>query len=363
MSKDIFPLRIAQIAPLGERVPPEAYGGTERVVSALTDELVRLGHDVSLFASGDSITSAKLYSVYPKALRGAKIHNPYGLNEWTLLNAGEAYRRQEEFDIIHDHNYMSGISMAQFAKTPTIMTIHSSFTPKNIQLLKFFDKPEIVTISKSQGSMFPDLKILSTVYNGLALENYLFSNKHDGYLLYVGRICMEKGLHLAIDVANKLNLPLIIAAKLDNADLEYFYSHIISRLDGERIKWIGEVDDQKRNELMSKAMCILHPVTWPEPFGLTMIESMATGCPVVALNQGSIPEVVRDKKTGFVVRDVEEMVEAVKKIDKIDRRVCRAYALKNFNSNIMAKKYLDVYYGLIKSQKKPISYLTNYSSL
>lgn len=352
-------MRIAQIAPLNERVPPKTYGGTERVVHALTEELVRLGHDVTLFASGDSITSAKLSFVFPRGLREAKIADHYGLKEWTLSHIGAAYKRQKEFDIIHDHNHIFGLPMAYFAKTPTLITVHGPIIPSVRSLFETFDKSPLVTISKAQGRMTPHIKILDTVYNGLAMEDYPFSDSHNGYLLYVGRIAMEKGLHYAIEVAQSLSLPLVIAAKLNNFDVDYFNSYIKPRLDGKQIKWIGEVGEKKRNELMSKAICLLNPVTWPEPFGLTMIEAMATGCPVVAFDQGSIPEVVSHAKTGFVVHDIEEMMEAVERIDVIDRRECRMHVLKNFNSRIMAKRYLDLYQELIESSKIPrrFSYL------
>lgn len=359
MAKNNFPLRIAQIAPLTERVPPKAYGGTERVIHALTEELVRLGHDVSLFASGDSITSAKLSSVYPISLREAKISEHYGLKEWVLSNIGLAYKRQKEFDIIHDHNHVYGLGMAHFSKTPTVTTVHGVLTPRSRKLFEIFNKPPLVTISKAQGRLFPDIRILSTIYNGLPMENYPFSDYDNGYLLYAGRISIEKGLHHAIDVAQNLNLPLIIAAKLDNVDIEYFNAYISKRIDGKQIKWIGEVDEQKRNELMSKAICLLHPVTWPEPFGLTMIEAMACGCPVVAFDQGSIPEIVSHAKTGFVVHDMEEMMEAVSKINVIDRKECREYSLSNFNARIMTRRYLELYYQLIENSKvfKRFSYL------
>lgn len=352
-------MRIAQIAPLNERVPPKAYGGTERVVHALTEELVRLGHDVTLFASGDSITSANLSSVYPTGLREAKITDHYGLKEWTLSHIGAAYKRQKEFDIIHDHNSKFGLPMAYFAKTPTLTTMHGPINPSVRKLFETFDRPPLVTISKAQGRMFPNIKILDTVYNGLNMEDYPFGGSHDGYLLFVGRISMEKGVHHAIEVAQNFRLPLIIAAKLDKEDVEYFKAYISPRIDGKQIKWIGEVDQNARNRLMSKAICLLHPVTWPEPFGLTMIEAMATGCPVVAFDQGSIPEVVSHAKTGFVVHDIEEMIEAVERIDVIDRKDCRIHALKNFNSRIMAKRYLELYQELIESSKiqRRFSYL------
>ena len=189
-----------------------------------------------------------------------------------------------------------------------------------------------------------------TVYNGLAMEDYPFSDKDEGYLLFVGRISMEKGVHFAIEVAQYLNLPLTIAAKLESIDMPYFQEYVGPRL-SDQIKWVGEVEEEERNKLMSKALCFLHPITWREPFGLTMIEAMACGCPVVAFNKGSIPEIIKDGETGYVVNDVDEMIEAVKKIKSISRAKTRDYALKNFNSKIMAKGYERVYKEVIVHKK------------
>ncbi len=336
-------LKIAQIAPLVERVPPKKYGGTERVVSSLTEQLVQKGHDVTLFATGDSETAAKLISVYPRALREAKMLDPHGLNEWSLLHIANAYKRQSEFDIIHDHNSIFSLPTAQFAKTPIVITLHGSINLNNRRLYETVTTPYYVSISKQQTLHVPRLKISDTIYNGLPMTEYPFNKTHKGYLLFVGRISMEKGLHLAIDAANDLNLPLIIAAKLDDTNIDYFREYIEPRLYGEQIRWIGEVDQKQRNELMSNAMCFLHPVTWREPFGLTLIEAMACGCPVVAFNKGSIPEIIKDGKTGFVVNGLEEMIEAITKINQLDRSECRRYALKNFNDKLMADRYEELY--------------------
>ncbi len=346
------PLRIAQIASLIERVPPKKYGGTERVVHLLTEELIKRGHKVSLFASGDSITSAKLISVYPKSLREAKVANYLGLNDLTLLNIGTAYKLEDQFDIIHDHNGGHSLPTANKAKTPVMMTLHGAFTPTNKHLYKALNNPKFVAISHAQAKAAPPgANIYDVVYNGLAMENYPFSQKHQGYLLFVGRISMEKGTHIAIEVAQQLNLPLIIAAKLDQVDILYFNKYIKPLLSDSRIKWIGEVNEEKRNKLMSQALCMLHPVTWMEPFGLTLIEAMACGCPVIAINKGSIPEIIVDNKTGFVVKNTKEMVEAVLKIDKIDRSFCRSHVLVNFNDTKMTDRYEELYYKIIHDQK------------
>lgn len=336
-------MRIAQIAPIAERVPPKKYGGTERVIDALTEELVKRGHDVTLFASGDSKTSAKLISVVPQSLREAKVADPYGLNEWTLLNIGYAYKMQEKFDIIHDHTAPTSILSAGLAHTPTVLTMHRPFTENNKVMYQTLDNVNLVAISNAQAKMGKNLNIQGMVYNGLEMNHYPFVEKPDKYLLYIGRLDLEKGVHIAIEVAQRTNMPLIIAGKLDSVWKEFYMEFVEPALEDKRIQWVGEVNEQERNELMSHAYATLHPVTWPEPFGLTMIETMACGSPLVALRQGSIPEVVQHGKTGFVVDTADEMVEAVKKLDQIDRSYCREYALKTFNASKMADAYEAIY--------------------
>ena len=345
------PLRIAQISPIAERVPPEKYGGTERVVSTLTEELVKRGHKVTLFASGDSKTQAKLVSVYPRGLRGAKVKDTYGTNIHTLLNIGAAYQRQDEFDIIHDHNSFLSLPTANLAHVPVLMTIHGPITVnirKNFETLR---NPHLVAISDSQRESAPNLNWTGMIHHGLDFKNFPFSETTEGYLLFVGRISMEKGVHFAIETAQYLDLPLIIAAKLEGFDTQYFNEYVGPMLSNGQIKWVGEVDQDERNRLMSKALCFLHPVTWKEPFGLTLIESMACGCPVIGFNKGSIPEVIRNGKTGFVVEDVEEMAEAVNNIKKIERIFCRDYARENFNSKLMTDNYEKIYYQILENKK------------
>ena len=338
-------MRIAQIAPIVERVPPKKYGGTERIVSALTEELVQRGHEVTLFATGDSLTKAKLSHVHEIALREAKLENIYGLNTWTMYHIGEAYAHQRDFDIIHDHTGYIGLPTANIAQTLVVITMHGNFNEDVRPIFEALRHPHIACISKAQASVL-NLRDYSVVYNGLPMEHYPFSEQHDGYLLFVGRISLEKGTHNAIEVARKLNLPLIIAAKLDEPDKKYYLKHVKPYLN-EKIKWIGEVDEVERNRLMSKALCFLHPVTWNEPFGLTMIEAMACGCPVIAYDKGSIPEVVKDGKTGYVVKDASSLLDAVAHVDRIRRIDCREHALKNFSASKMADRYEELYHKIL----------------
>jgi glycosyltransferase involved in cell wall biosynthesis len=345
-------MKIAQIAGLAESVPPKKYGGTERVIHALTEELVKRGHQVTLFASGDSKTSAKLISVYPKSLREAGFKDLYGTNCWGMMNVGYAYQMQEEFDIIHDHQPYLSLPVANVSKTPVVATLHGSLNNDSKYLLAALDKPYYVSISNAQRTYAPNLHYIGNVYNGLEMDHYPFSNTHKGYLLIVGRISAEKGTHLAIKVAQELGLPLVIAAKLDRAndhDVKYFYKYIKPNLKG-KITWVGEVGENERNELMKNAYCSLHPVTWPEPFGLTLIEAMACGTPVVAFDKGSIPEVIKEGVSGYVVKNLKQMILAVKKIDKIKRLNCRIWALENFNAKKMADGYEQVYNQILSKK-------------
>jgi glycosyltransferase involved in cell wall biosynthesis len=339
-------MKIAQLAPIAERVPPKKYGGTERMVHALTEELVRRGHEVTLFASGDSETSARLESVYPRALREAKIKDIYGTNDFAMLNVGLAYELQDEFDIIHDHCAPLSMPTANLSSVPVVVTMHGPFSAQNRKLFELLRGPHIVTVSQSQLYPLPNINHAGTVHHGLPLEHYPFSAEHEGYLLYVGRISAEKGVHFAVDVAQALDMRLILAAKLEPVDLPYFKQYIEPRL-SDRIQWVGEVDEKERNALMSRARAFLHPVVFREPFGLTLIEAMACGCPVIAFNRGAIPEIIKTGETGFVVEDVEGMIDAMHNIDAIDRAACRAHALQNFNVGRMTDGYEAVYRELL----------------
>lgn len=342
-------MRIAQIAPLAERIPPKKYGGTERVVYTLTEELVKRGHDVTLFASGNSITSAKLVSVYPRGLREAKAMESHGFM-YSMLNMGLAYDRQDDFDIIHDHNSHFTLPTANIAQTPTVITLHGPFDHINKPYFKALAKhTNLVAISKAQANSAPELHIPNVVHNGLYMEDYPFGKKDEGYLLFVGRISQEKGVHFAIEVAQLLDIPLLLAAKLEAGDMSYFHEKVGPKL-SDRIKWIGEVDELERNKLMSKALCMLHPTNWAEPFGLTLIEAMACGCPVVAFDKGSIPEIINHGKTGYVVSDIDGMIDAIQNIKNIQRIDCRTHTLSKFSGEVMADGYETVYRQVVRNR-------------
>jgi glycosyltransferase involved in cell wall biosynthesis len=340
-------MKVAQIAPITERVPPKKYGGTERVISAITEGLVERGHDVTLFATGDAQTSAKLVATYPRALREDFPIPSVKRMIWGLRHGAIAYAMQDQFDIIHDHMGVFNAGMANLSKVPVVMTLHGAFTPESISVFESVENPYLVSISDAQRKPAPDLNYLATVYNGLQMNHYPFSQTHDGYLLFVGRICEEKSPHFAIEVAKRLNLPLILAAKVEEGPSREYFEKYVKPYLTDTIRWVGEVDEEERNKLFSRALCSLHPVSWPEPFGLTLIEAMACGTPVVAFRQGSIPEVIKDGTTGFVVDNVNEMTDAVAKVAMINRADCRRHALSSFSQDRMVDHYELLYQALL----------------
>lgn len=310
---------------------------------AITEELVRRGHDVTLFASGDSKTSARHISVHYRSLREAYPDDFTSRVIYSQLHLSTAYSHQKEFDVIHDHTGHFGVHFAQLSSIPVVMTLHGVITPLHQYIFTKLRKPTLTPISHAQKKPAPWLNYSETVYNGLDFTGYPSSNRNERFLLFVGRICPEKGVHHAIKVAEKSGLPLIIAAKYEpEINKTYFEKYVKPNL-SRKIQWIGEVSQEERNLLYSKALASLHPVTWPEPFGLTLIEAMACGSPVIAFNQGSIPEVIQHNRTGFVVNTVDEMVQAVSQVDSISREKCREYARGTFNVRRMVNGYEKIY--------------------
>ncbi|MFW5703726.1 MAG: glycosyltransferase family 4 protein [Patescibacteria group bacterium] len=346
-------MRIAQITSNAESVPPPKYGGIERVVHTLIEHLVKKGHEVTLFASGDSQTSARLVATSPVSTREMDLENPYHLNEWMIRAVGMGYSMHEEFDIIHDHTgfLMLSLPTAHICPTPTLFTFHGPFTMAHKKTFQLFNRPHVNTISEAQLRNRNGLNFTRTIYNGLDMENYPFAEEDDGYLLFVGRLDEQKGPHFAIQAARALRMPLILAGKLDLANKGYFMKYIEPHLNKNNIKWVGEVDEKKRNKLMSKATCMLHPISFREPFGLTLIEAMACGCPVIAYDKGSIPEIIVNGQTGFVVSDVEEMIEMIDEVGSIDRAACRDHALANYSGEKMATQYEDLYETILANEK------------
>ena len=340
-------MRIAVVGPLTEAVPPTLYGGTERVVSSLTEELVRRGHDVTLFASGDSRTAAKLWPCVPRGLRldpEARDHVAY-----TMIELGDVYAQANNFDVIHNHVDYFAFPFARLSNTPTVTTTHGRLDlPEVRRVYSSFPQERLVSISRSQRAALPEANWLGTIYNGIDLEDFHFQPEGGSYLVFVGRISPEKRVDRAIEIARDVGMALVIAAKVDPSDRKYF-THAIEPLikSSPLIEFIGEVDQEKKDQLLGRAYASLFPIDWPEPFGLTMIESMATGTPVIAYRAGSVPEVIVDGTTGFICDTVHAMVEAVAKVAQLKRWECRDHVQKRFSSGVMASSYEDVYSSLI----------------
>lgn len=336
-------MRIAQVAPLWERVPPPGYGGVELVVGLLTDELVRRGHDVTLFASGDSITLAKLKSVYPRAFRLEPSISEYSAYEALQLN--RVYKQASDFDVIHSHVGYNSLFHASFVETPTVHTLHGTLNPDNNQIYKEASEQPYVSISDAQRQPIKELNYAATVYNGIDTESHRFYAQPQSapYLAFLGRISPEKGTHIAIEIARKSGVPLKMAGKVDRVDVDYFESKIKPHIDGKHIEYLGEANHFEKNELLGGAIAMLFPITWREPFGLVMTESMAAGTPVLAKPMGSVPEVIANGKTGFLCDSVDDYVDAIQRLSEIDRRECRAHVERHFSIKSMVDGYLEVY--------------------
>jgi glycosyltransferase involved in cell wall biosynthesis len=340
-------MRIAQIAPLIESVPPQAYGGTERVVSYLTEELVRQGHDVTLFASGDSHTSAKLVPVCPRALRldpGCDDDLPH---HYLLLE--RVAQRARDFDILHFHIDYLHFPLSRRLKVPSITTLHGRLDLPDLQALYHeFREAPVVSISNSQREPLPQANFRDTIYHGLPLELHGCRAEPGDYFAFVGRVSPEKRVDRAIEIAKRINVPLKIAAKVDRNDLEYFKQDIEPMLEHPLIEFVGEIGEQQKEEFLGHARALLFPIDWPEPFGLVMIEAMACGTPSIAFRCGSVPEVIEDEVTGFVVDDIDAAVAAATRIGELDRRACRAAFERRFSAKRMASDYVRLYSSLVE---------------
>jgi glycosyltransferase involved in cell wall biosynthesis len=343
-------MRIAQVAPLWECVPPPAYGGIELVVSLLTDELVRRGHEVTLFASGDSTTLAQLESVYPRALRLDDTVKEYGMYE--LLNLSRVFEQAGDYDIIHSHVGCAALPLSQVVKTPVIHTLHGVFTPDARHMFHHARQQPYVSISDAQIEPELGLNIVSTVYNGIDVTKFKFHAQADQpqYLAFLGRMSPEKGPHHAIAIAKATGIPLRMAGKVDPIDREFFETQVLPHIDGEFIKFQGEANHAQKNELMGRAVATLFPITWREPFGLVMVEALATGSPVVAMALGSVPEIITHGKVGFQCDTVDQCVEAVKQVGTIDRATCRQHVQDNFSASSMTTGYEAAYRKLLNQQ-------------
>lgn len=338
-------MRIAQIAPLWIPIPPYTYGGTELVISWLCEELVRRGHEVTLFATSDSKTSAKLIPIWPQSLWRAKLRTPHAV--FSLLYE-KLFSLQNQFDIIHDHCEFYTVPYSKFLKPPLITTLHHPLTEETIILYKKFPNVNYVAISKNQRKSGPGINIVKTIYHGLPIEKYPFNPTPKNHLLWLSRIGPDKGIAEAIDIAKLSGEKLIISGNILPQYADYFEFRIKPLIDGKQIQFVGTSDFKKKIELFKNAKAFLFPIKRPEPFGLVVIEAMACGTPVIAFKEGSLPELIEDGKTGFLVNSIEEACQALKEIDKISREDCREHVKKNFNLKRMVNRYEKLYKKILK---------------
>jgi glycosyltransferase involved in cell wall biosynthesis len=336
-------MRIAQLAPTYERVPPPAYGGTENVVHLLTEELVRRGHDVTLYASGDSQTSARLRSITPRAVRyGSSVGDLRHAEYLQLANAQACFRDAEagEFDIVHNHAGIEGLVLAATSRTPVLTTNHNPFVHATRPIWDAYPWAHHA-LSAASAATFPARGALAPIHHGIDVAEFPFAATpaSDPYLLFLGRFMPEKGSAQAIEAARRSGRRLILAGKVDQSDQEFFTNDVEPEIDDDQIQYVGEADPDEKRRLLGGAEALLFPISWDEPFGLVMIEAFACGTPVIGFRRASVPEVVQDGVTGFLVDDVEGMVEAIGRIGAVDRHQCRAAAESRFDVRRMADAY------------------------
>ena len=338
-------MRIAQIAPLLLSVPPGRYGGTERVVYDLTEGLVARGHEVTLFASGDSHTSARLAASVPRALWQEPTADPSCAD--FLLHA-QVFRRAAEFDLIHTHTGHGAFPYIRHVSAAVVTTWHGRLDVPDVQaVLRAFPEAALVSISQAQRAPVPDANWVANIYHGLALQNYPFDAEGGDGLVFVSRLCQDMAPHVAIDVAIEAGMPLTLAGRIDPADRAYFEREVRPRLAHRSVRYEGEVTEEDKLRLLSKARALLFPIDWPEPFGIVMAEAMACGTPVVARPKGAVPEVVVDGVTGILADSRQALVDAVRAAHRLDRAACRRHVETAFSATAMTQQYEDLYGRLL----------------
>ena len=341
-------MRIAQVAPLHESVPPRSYGGTERVVSYLTEELVKLGHDVTLFASGDSVTAAKLIPACPRSLRLDSNCRDRMAHLTVLLDL--VFEHAREFDMIHFHIDYAHYPFSCRQKLHHVTTLHGRLDLVDlVPLYRRFATVPLVSISNAQRKPFPRLNWQGTVYHGLPQELYTFRAQPGKYLAFLGRISPEKRVDRAIEIAKRSGLHIKVAAKVDPVDEQYFQEKIKPLMNDSCCEFLGEIEQHEKADFLGNALALLFPIDWPEPFGLVMIEAMACGTPVIAYAEGAVPEIVRHGHDGFLVDNLEDAVRAVNQLHTLNRRECRASFETRFSARRMTLDYLNVYQTLLAS--------------
>ena len=343
-------LRIAQIAPLYERIPPKLYGGTERVVSYITEELVRRGHDVTLFAAGDAETNARLHPACPQALRLAGKQELGPFLQLPMLS--DVYENANHFDVIHSHIDHWSFAFARLSKTPTISTMHGRLDIEDLKpVYSRYQTVPLVSISNGQRLPLPLMNWVATVFHGLPRDLLTFSKGPGKYLAFLGRISPEKRPDLAIDVALKAGIPIKLAAKVDVVDRAYFDQVIKPRLSEPGVEYIGEINESQKNEFLGNSLALMFTIDWPEPFGLAMIEALACGTPVIARPCGSVPEVLRNGVSGLIATEFDDLVKAVRNIERVSREGCRKEFETRFTAEVMATRYEHIYLDLMGAHR------------
>ena len=337
-------MRIAQVAPLYESVPPRLYGGTELVVSYLTEELVKQGHDVTLFASGDSLTEATLVAGSPRSLRlDADCIDPLA-HHILLVEKVLRYHEEDPFDVIHFHVDYLHFPISRREALPSMTTLHGRLDiPDLVPLYREFREEPVVSISDAQRNPLPWLNWIGTVHHGLPQGHYRAYTEPGKYLAFLGRISPEKGLDHAIQIGQQSGMTLKIAAKIDRADRDYFENKIKSLITGPNVEFLGEIGYPEKCDFLGNAAALLVPIQWPEPFGLVMIEAMACGTPIIAYPNGSVPEIVQNGINGYAVQNIQAAVKAVSNIPSLNRAQCRRYFEKHFTAARMCRDYLAIY--------------------
>ncbi len=342
-------MRIAVVSPLYESVPPKLYGGTERVVSYLTEELVRQGHDVTLFASSDSQTGARLVS-FSRSLRLAKNCQDPLVHHVLMLE--RVYQRAKDFDVIHFNIDYIHFPLFRRCHTPHLTTLHGRMDVLDyVPLYREFREEPVVSISYAQRRPMPWLSWAGTIYHGLPKDLYNFSSGPGEYLAFLGRISPEKRPDRAVRIAEEAGVKLLMAAKVDRADRGYYEDVIKPMLKSPWVEFVGEIGEGEKNEFLGKALALIFPIDWPEPFGLVMIEAMACGTPTIAWKCGSVPEIIDHEVTGFIVEGIDQAVEAVEKVSALDRRACRRVFEERFTVTRMARDYLKIYSKLMEERR------------
>jgi glycosyltransferase involved in cell wall biosynthesis len=349
-------MRIAQLAPTYERVPPRTYGGTELIVHLVTEELVARGHQVTLFATGDSVTAATLRSVADAPMRyGESGESGFSHAEYLqLANAQAAFLAAAEgaFDIVHNHAGVEGMVLAATSQTPVVSTMHNPYAPPTRPIWDAYPWFHHA-VSAASAATFPARGALPPILHGIDVASFAFEpDPTGGYLLFLGRFSQAKGPARAIEAARRSRRRLILAGKIDAADADHVQSDIEPFLDGDRVRYVGEVDGPLKRELLAGADALLFPIDWDEPFGLVMVEALSSGTPVIGFRRASVPEVVEDGRTGFVVDDVDGMVDAIGRIAEIDRRACRAAAEERFTTARMVDD-VEAMYGTVLDRVGP----------